>query len=110
MNDILTTSPVFYANHLRVLKVTGDYVRCQYSHYWDAKDLRATVTITQIVDLGGFLHTTLIDRFGMIPDNDFINDFLSDTDDLDYYLGDDCNSLISASIQEGMRNTLNIIE
>jgi hypothetical protein len=108
--NISTDSPVFYANHLRVLSVVGDRIRVQFSFYWDTKDLKADYTIDDLLLLGGEFSVKLVDRFGMIPDQEVIEQFLMENqEDLDWFLADDCNTLVSKSIQEQIRAALDQI-
>lgn len=108
--NISTSSPVFYANHLKVLSVVGNRVKVQFSFHWDVKDLRSDLTLDEILLHNGDFFNKVSDHFGYVPNIDTLSDFLFESqEDLDWYLADDCNVLVSKLIQDQMRDALDQI-
>ncbi len=109
--NIPTTATVFYPNHLRVLSVLGNRVRVQFSVDWDTKDLRADLTLEQILSIQGDLYDKMYQRHSINPDDiETVSEFLSSQpDELDWYLADDCHVLVGKQIQQALRNALDQI-
>jgi hypothetical protein len=109
MKEIQTTAPVFYPNHLAVKSVDGDEVRCQFSFYWESTSMFSLVSLSEVIELGGTFAKLLIDKYGGIPEPEVITELFREDEDLDYYLSDDCNQIISRAIQEKMREAIDDI-
>lgn len=105
--NISAKTPIFHANHLRVIAVVGDVVKVRYCLYWDTEDINASIFISDILALDGCFKAKMFSVFGFVPDMDFLSDFLMDNmEDLDYFLADDCSEFVSRGIRDNIGDVL----
>ena len=108
MKNITTNSPIFYPNRLVVRSVDGDNIKCQFSLYWETSSVFETVSLSDVISLDGTFVGLISDKHSGIPDPEVIEELFREDEDLDHWLLDDCNQLISIIIQGKIRDCIDL--